>query len=100
MKQLSIEPKRCVEPIITPWGGAMESPSTEPESCSLLVVDDEPLILATLSGILANDFDVVTASTVEEAREVLARRPIDILIADQNMPTTSGVQLLEWVRES
>src|SRR5262245_37269458 len=67
--------------------------------CSLLVVDDEPYILSTLSALLARDFDVVTASTPEAAQEAFAQRPIDLILTDQRMPRISGVQLLEWVRQ-
>jgi diguanylate cyclase (GGDEF)-like protein len=67
--------------------------------CSLLVVDDEPYILSTLAALLANDFEVVTAGSPEAARDVLARRRIDLILTDQKMPRMSGVQLLEWVRE-
>src|SRR4051794_22341707 len=67
--------------------------------CSLLVVDDEPYILPTLTALLAPDFEVVTASSAEEAETVFARQPIDVILTDQKMPGRTGVQLLEWVRD-
>jgi len=67
--------------------------------CSLLVVDDEPYILTTLSALLSGEFDVLTADSVELAQQQFASRPIDIVLTDQKMPRQSGVQLLEWVRE-
>jgi len=67
--------------------------------CSLLVVDDEPYILTTLSALLAHDFEILTAASAEAAQEIFARRSIDLILTDQKMPRTSGVQLLEWVRE-
>ncbi len=69
------------------------------EKCSLLVVDDEPYILATLSSLLSDSYEVLTADTAEAAQTLFARRPIDIVLTDQRMPRMSGVQLLEWVRE-
>lgn len=68
--------------------------------CSLLVVDDEPYILATLSALLCNDFDVVTADSGQAAQDVFARRKIDLILSDQKMPHFSGIQLLEWVRRN
>lgn len=65
---------------------------------SLLLVDDEPHILHTVSALLADDFHVVTAESGDAARQVLARCPIDIILTDQQMPGLTGVQLLEWVR--
>ncbi len=67
--------------------------------CTLLVVDDEHYILTTLSHLLAADFVVFTADSADAAQEAFARQPIDIILSDQKMPRTTGVQLLEWVRE-
>jgi diguanylate cyclase (GGDEF)-like protein len=64
------------------------------------VVDDEPYILNTLSSLLGNEFEVVTADSGEAAQEAFARRRIDLILTDQRMPRMSGVQLLEWVRQN
>jgi diguanylate cyclase (GGDEF)-like protein len=64
------------------------------------VVDDEPYILATLSSLLSDTYEVLTADTAEAAQGLFARRAIDIVLTDQRMPRISGVQLLEWVREN
>lgn len=66
--------------------------------CSLLVVDDEPYILATLAALLNAEFEVLTADTAEAAQRHFASREIDLILSDQKMPRMSGVQLLEWVR--
>jgi diguanylate cyclase (GGDEF)-like protein len=66
----------------------------------LLVVDDEPYILATLNALLDGDYEVVTADSAETAQEIFRQRTIDILLTDQKMPHMSGVQLLEWVRSN
>ena len=67
--------------------------------CSLLLVDDEAFVLSALTGLLANDFEVLTALSAEAARQLLLARPIDLILADQKMPGQTGVELLEWVRE-
>lgn len=69
------------------------------DKCSLLLVDDEPYILKTLSALAAKDFVVLNADSAEAAMEVFRRREVDIVLTDQKMPGMSGVQLLEWVRE-
>jgi diguanylate cyclase (GGDEF)-like protein len=69
------------------------------EKCSLLVVDDEPYILPTLTALLADEFDVITAESADAAEEILSRRAVDIVLTDQRMPKRTGIQLLEWVRE-
>src|SRR4051794_21381489 len=69
------------------------------DKCSLLIVDDEPYILTTLSVLLANDFDMLTANSAAAAQDVFAQRTVDLVLTDQRMPGKSGVQLLEWVRQ-
>jgi diguanylate cyclase (GGDEF)-like protein len=68
------------------------------DKCSLLVVDDEPYILPTLSAMLANDFEVHTADSAEAGQQVFAERDIHVVLTDQRMPRMTGVQFLEWVR--
>ncbi len=68
--------------------------------CSLLVVDDEPYILPTLTALLASEFDVHTADCAESAQAVFSRQPLDLILTDQKMPRQTGIQLLEWVREN
>jgi len=68
--------------------------------CSLLVVDDEPYILSTLSVLLKGDFEVLTADSAARAMEIFAQRDIDILLSDQRMPRATGVHLLEWVKKT
>ncbi|MFO0808679.1 MAG: diguanylate cyclase [Gemmataceae bacterium] len=65
--------------------------------CSILVVDDEPAIRNLLSELLSSEFSVLSAASAEAAREILAQRPIDIVLTDQQLPGQSGVQLLEHV---
>lgn len=60
-------------------------------------MDDEPAIRGLLTELLANDFEVLTAPSAEAARELLQRRPVDIILTDQQLPGQSGVQLLEHV---
>jgi diguanylate cyclase (GGDEF)-like protein len=66
----------------------------------LLVVDDEPYILATLSSLLSDTYEVLTADSAEAAQALFAHRAIDMILTDQRMPRMSGTQLLEWVRQN
>src|SRR5262249_31273110 len=69
--------------------------------CSVLVVDDERAVLAMLSAVLALDFEFLTASSKDRAREILTQRAVDIVLSDQYLSGGStaetGVSLLEWV---
>lgn len=70
--------------------------ATDP-SRRLLVVDDEPEILAEVSGYLRRRGEVVvTASSYNQGIQALEDDavPIDILITDGRMPDGSGIDLL------
>jgi diguanylate cyclase (GGDEF)-like protein len=68
-----------------------------PGRCTLLVVDDDPHVLRAAAGLLADEFDVLTADCAAAAEALFARQEIDIILTDQKMKRRSGVQLLEWV---
>jgi diguanylate cyclase (GGDEF)-like protein len=50
--------------------------------------------------LLAPHFEVMTADSADAAKEVFARRQVDLILSDQKMPRITGVQLLEWVRQN
>lgn len=61
----------------------------------VLYVDDQ---INNLEGFRANFrrvYNVFTASSVEEAKQILSDNEIHVLIADQKMPGTLGTELLE-----
>ncbi len=68
--------------------------------CSVLVVDDDAGVLALLAKQLVADFEVVSASSAEQARAILAGRSIDILLCDLHLPDESGLQLLDSTRRA
>ena len=74
----------------------------KPRECpqTLLIVDDEPNILAALSRLLRREsFQVLTASSPGEAFEHLARQPIQVVLSDQRMPEMSGTEFFARVKQ-
>lgn len=62
----------------------------------ILIVDDEPSILLSLSHLLSsNDTVVVTCSRIEEAEEALDRYRFDLVIADIRLSGVCGIEGLE-----
>lgn len=62
----------------------------------LLIVDDEPTILLTLSYALRSEgVEVITASRLESAEEALSRYPFEVVIADIRMSGILGIEGLE-----
>jgi two-component system response regulator HupR/HoxA len=66
---------------------------------TVLIVDDEVRSLETLQRILEDDFDIKTAENVECARQILESEWVQIILCDQRMPETTGVEFLKQVRE-
>ncbi len=66
---------------------------------SVLVVDDEIRSQEALRRTLEEDFEVHTASSAAEARAVMERETVHIVLTDQRMPEVSGVEFLKQVRE-
>lgn len=60
----------------------------------VLVVDDEPEVLALVGACLEGKFDVAMAATAEAALEQLFVFDPDILLTDVNLPDIDGIELI------
>jgi DNA-binding NtrC family response regulator len=70
--------------------------TTITETKKILIVDDDPAVLSTLSSSLrAPGVEVVTASRVESAEAALAEYFFDLVIADIRVSGILGVEGLE-----
>lgn len=67
----------------------------------ILVVDDEPFILKTLSLLLkGEDHEVTTADNVEAASRILKERPVDLILTDLRLGESDGQTLIRIMRDS
>jgi len=74
--------------------------ANEHGSATILVVDDDKNILQVLEARLASaKYRTLTAKSAEEAVELLARNPVDLVVSDVKMPGMGGVGLLNEVLE-
>ena len=66
----------------------------------VLIVDDEPVVLELLSGILRRlGYEVFPASSGQEALEIVHSGPVpDLVISDVVMPGMRGPELIEILR--
>ncbi len=64
---------------------------------TILIVDDEELVKKTLSDVLIEDYDVLTASNGKEALEVLELNAskIGVIVLDLIMPIMDGFQFMD-----
>jgi two-component system nitrogen regulation response regulator NtrX len=66
---------------------------------SILIVDDEPSILQTLSGLLADEgFEVTTAANGYEALKIIDVESPDLVLLDIWMPGIDGIETLKEIK--
>ena len=66
---------------------------------SILVVDDDDMILMMLEKTLAREFKVFTAASGEEALEIYDQYRPDIVISDYMMPKMNGMEMVDKLHE-
>ena len=71
---------------------------TQRAPLSVLIVDDEPRSLETLRRTLEDHFTVFTADSADDALLLMEGECVQIVVSDQRMPGTSGVEFLRGVR--
>lgn len=67
----------------------------------VLIVDDEPHLREVITDLIHNGIDcqVLTASTLAEARDILLGQPIQLLVADVHLPDGNGTSLLPLLQQ-
>lgn len=64
----------------------------------ILIVDDQPNALTVLSAILSEEgYAVLQSENVDEAKELIHKRPVDAVITDIMMPGSDGMQFFEYI---
>jgi signal transduction histidine kinase/ActR/RegA family two-component response regulator len=97
---------RLAFPIASPdsVGGAMPVVTSPAAGLKILIVDDDPTVLASLSGILVRDGHEVTAADggqagIERFREAeAAGEPFAVVITDLGMPYIDGRKVAETIK--
>ena len=59
----------------------------------VLVVDDETIICELLGLVLEGDYQVICASTSNDALRVLAEQNIDVMLLDYHLPSGGAVEV-------
>lgn len=60
----------------------------------ILYLDDEEKALVTFKAAFRREYEVFTANTPNEARDILAKQEVEVIISDQRMPLETGVEFL------
>src|SRR6266545_5020325 len=86
----------------TPKANPDRSPTSDDsgvDSLRVLVVDDHAPVLRFLAVAFSSNGCLITAaSTAEEALELIAQQPFDLVVSDIKMPGLSGLDVLQAVK--
>ncbi len=72
----------------------------EEKKIKLLYVDDEENNLTALKATFRREFDIDIAISASEARKLLNENSYEVIISDQRMPETTGVELFQEIKET
>ncbi|MEO5691891.1 MAG: EAL domain-containing protein [Usitatibacter sp.] len=78
-----------------------DAAKAEPEGVrTLLLVDKDPGVLSSLTYLLRDDgYSILRVSTPEEGFDILALNEVHVVICEQDMPSLSGAEFLERVKD-
>jgi two-component system, NtrC family, response regulator AtoC len=83
--------KGAARPASQPWAGAQGLPQ------ALIVDDDVNFVLGLAEVVGREGFTTATATTMEQARIEMSRRPPEVILADLQLPDGNGMDLLQEV---
>jgi DNA-binding NtrC family response regulator len=68
---------------------------------TVLVVDDEPMVLETFEAFLRlSGYNPLVAESAFDGREVLAQSSVDLVICDWKMPKEDGLSFIDYLNEN
>lgn len=66
---------------------------------TIMIVDDEPSVLSSLSRCLRDErYDIITTLSGEDALRIMREQDINVVISDQSMPRIQGTDFLVLVK--
>ncbi len=65
----------------------------------LLIDDEQPILNALRRNLHGEGYQILLATTAEEAWHQLAHNPVGVVVCDNRMPGTSGLTLLRQMKE-
>jgi len=67
---------------------------------TVLYVDDEANNLLSFKASFRRHFDVLTAESAEEALAILGQHEVHVIVSDQRMPQTTGIEFFASIVEA
>ncbi len=72
--------------------------SASQSNINILLVDDEPLVLQSLSATFRRQYNVFTANNGKDAIEIVRQNHIHVVLSDQRMPGMLGHEVLRIIK--
>jgi DNA-binding NtrC family response regulator len=76
----------------------LTAPTHSPKSATVLLVDDDPVILRAHARCLDGEFEIETCDSGTAADRRVEAGGIDVVVSDVSMPGMSGFELLQAIR--
>ncbi|HEY9246416.1 MAG TPA: response regulator [Candidatus Methanoperedens sp.] len=70
------------------------------EKAKILIVDDEPISVELLEGMLSNNYDIMKAYNGKQALTAIKRRIPDLILLDIVMPDMNGYEICEIIKNN
>jgi diguanylate cyclase (GGDEF)-like protein len=78
-----------------------QSKALKKQDTTVLIVDDQPIILKTLAGILKDEYRILVATSGEKAIDICTEdMPPDLILLDINMPDMDGYKVCRTLKAS
>ncbi len=81
--------------------GAASDPATKEKPETIVIVDDEEMVVTSLSSFLSleTDYIVKAFTSVSQALEFVKNNDVDLVMSDYLMPEMDGITFLAHVRD-
>ena len=77
----------------------MNREQSSDEKSRLLIVDDEPINIQILSGILGDDYVLIAATKGRKALELAKNQSPDLILLDMMMPEMDGLEVCKALKQ-
>jgi response regulator RpfG family c-di-GMP phosphodiesterase len=72
----------------------------EEQKINVLYIDDEPNNIVSFKAAFRRVFNVYSAESAEEGTKVLEQENIHVILSDQRMPKTTGIEFFQSILET
>ncbi len=72
----------------------------EEQKINVLYIDDEPNNIISFKAAFRRVFNIFSAESADEGRKVLEQENIQVILSDQRMPKTTGIEFFQSILET